>query len=497
MLFELFGKFFRRTLCYILLVEIFSLFINQFVPDLKTIAFIIMVAIILFLSFIKLEYALYAALTELFIGSQGHLFNISIHGFPISIRVGIFAVIMSFWLFQTIQNKQVTTVLKIIKQNKILVAMVVLAGWGIVSAFIWKNKASNIFLDINGWIYFFYLFPFFTVLNTKKELLNILQIAIAAIIALTIKTFFFLYAFAHELPIVGTLYKWGRDTRWGEFTVVNDNVYRIFAQSQIFLLLIFFVILGFLFFRDKIKIRIARVQYLFFLLLLTISVVITNLSRSFWVAGIGTVLITFVFILFTQKERIKKIISLSVTIILLLVLSYGLILSVLNFPIPPVGLVDAGDIFGTRLNTQEAAISSRQSQLRPILVQIAKHPILGSGWGTEVTYKSDDPRIKNETNPDGWTTTYAFEWGYLDIILKIGLLGLIIYLLFICQIFKKLYSLYKKNSDPEIRALVIGLNLSLFALLAVHMFTPYLNHPLGIGYLLLLTTFIEVENKKS
>jgi O-antigen ligase len=496
---ELFGKIFRGTLLYIIVIELFSLFVHQFgaVLNLRIIAFTLLLAIIFVLGRIKLEYALYAALLELFIGSQGHLFNLNIHGFPLSIRIGIFCVILILWLFQTIKNKQLPNIFSLIKKNKPIIAVAVVVGWGIIVALIRGNQLPNIFLDVNAWIYFLYLFPLLTIIQTKKQLLTLLQILGASIIALVVKTFFFLYAFAHELPIVPMLYKWGRDTRWGEFTVVHDNVYRIFAQSHIFLLIIFFVLLGFLFFRDKLNLRITKIQYLFIFLFATLSVVITNLSRSFWVAGLGALALTFFLVLLTQKEKLKKIFYLGATGLILFILSYGLILSVLNFPIPAVPLVDASDIFGTRLNAKEAAISSRQSQLKPILTQIANHPLLGSGWGTEVTYKSDDPRIKNEKNPEGWTTTYAFEWGYLDIILKIGLLGLIIYLILIYTIVKQLYLIYKKSSDPELRALIIGLNLGLFALLGVHMFTPYLNHPLGIGYLLLLLTLIEVQNQKS
>jgi len=84
-------------------------------------------------------------------------------------------------------------------------------------------------------------------------------------------------------------------------------------------------------------------------------------------------------------------------------------------------------------------------------------------------------------------TTYAFEWGYLDIWFKIGLLGLLSYLFWLGIIFKKGISYYKTSPTIEIKTITLGLLFGLIALIITNIFTPYLNHPLGIGYLLLLS----------
>jgi O-antigen ligase len=87
-------------------------------------------------------------------------------------------------------------------------------------------------------------------------------------------------------------------------------------------------------------------------------------------------------------------------------------------------------------------------------------------------------------SPDGQFTTYAFEWGYLDILLKIGLAGLVVYLLLIVKIWRSGWSLGREGDFMP-----FGLLLGIAALLATNFFSPYLNHPLGIGYLLLCSTF--------
>ena len=86
---------------------------------------------------------------------------------------------------------------------------------------------------------------------------------------------------------------------------------------------------------------------------------------------------------------------------------------------------------------------------------------------------SNDPRIRAEF-PDGRYTTSAFEWGYLDIWLKIGLLGLLAYLILIVKIARE-----------SLKAGLLGeiLFIALTALVITHTFSPYLNHPLGIGFI--------------
>jgi len=73
-------------------------------------------------------------------------------------------------------------------------------------------------------------------------------------------------------------------------------------------------------------------------------------------------------------------------------------------------------------------------------------------------------------------------------ILKFGLCGLAAYLFLLFKIIS--FSLKKiKNQDY----LSVGLGFSLVFLALVHIFTPYLNHPLGIGFLLLSSCLISKD----
>ena len=135
-------------------------------------------------------------------------------------------------------------------------------------------------------------------------------------------------------------------------------------------------------------------------------------------------------------------------------------------------------IIGRVGDKKEAALVSRWLLLPEIIKEIRQNPISGQGFGATVTYTSRDPRIL-ENEASGLYTTYAFEWGYLDIWLKIGFLGLIAYLFLM---YKIIYTniVAGLKSDGEI---YLGIAASCLFLAIVNIFTPYLNHPLGIGFI--------------
>ncbi|NQT49352.1 O-antigen ligase family protein [Candidatus Kuenenbacteria bacterium] len=490
-----FGKTFRTTLLFILLAELLSFFIYWFkiITDLNSVFFIITVLLIFIISLLDLKYGIYAALVELFIGSKGYLLALTIGNFSISIRIGIFCVVMLAWLILTLRKGLSKNIVQTIREHKELFWLALICIWGLVFALIRQNTASDIFLDFNAWIYFLYFLPFITVLTKNKHLSEILQIFTAAITAIAIKSCFFLFVFSHKLGVMHDFYKWGRDTGWGEFTLIKGGFYRIFSQGQIFVLIGFFIVIGYLFFKRKFDYRTPTNQYLAITLFLLLTTTILSLSRSFWLSLILSFILLLILALWKYKLGWKAIALMFMRLGFLTLLSYALIVAIMNFPISRgQGVSNSGSMITQRLMLTGDAISSRWSQLPELSKAIIAHPIVGSGWGATVTYQSQDPRILTLENPQGWYTTYAFEWGYIDIVLKIGLIGLAIYLILIWSIFRKYWELWKKNTDRYSRALFVGLNLGLFSLLIVHGFSPYLNHPLGIGYILILLVILNI-----
>ncbi len=478
------------TLAFIFLAEILS-FLGYFLPIVREISFFLIVFLTLIISWRRLEYGLAIIFIELFIGSKGYLFYFSANDLVISIRIALWLVVLSVWLakflIKILRKKEINFV-----HSQILPYFFVLFAfllWGLVNGFLNHHQFNNLFFDFNGWLYFLLLFPLLDLAYEKRtKLFSLLfSVMIAAIIWLSIKTLFLLFIFSHSLTgLASPLYRWVRTSGVGEITQMPANFYRIFFQSHIFYLPSLFLVL--LFWRSAMSRR--QKIILFFIFSLLLAIIFVSLSRSNWVGlAVGWLVYSF-WLIYNRNWRNFWQNNLTLTGAVFLALA--LIFIVVKFPYPAPKVNFSPTLISERASqvTSEAGVSSRWALLPVLWAEIKKTPILGQGFGTTVTYYSSDPRVLSHS-PDGRYTTYAFEWGWLDIWLKLGIFGLISYLLLLAVIFGQIFKLLKTNQEKE---WILGLFLGLVSIAAVNFFSPYLNHPLGIGYLLLTAVFIDTAS---
>lgn len=544
------SAFSRQALLFIVLAELMSLF-GFLLPQFGTLAFWVIAILFLIISLSKLEWGLYILLVELFIGSKGYLFSFESNGIAISIRLAIFIIFLSVWLSKLINQANRQNLITKIRENKALVtsylSLITIAAIGIVNGLLRAHSWNNIFFDFNGWLYFALFLPFLDLIRKKDIVIKILHFLLISAVWTSIKTLSSLYLFSHQYFYIRSFYKWLRDTGVGEITIVNNGFSRIFFQSHIYVLIAFFIVLtlviGLILKKSNknyqlpvlsseprrrieessIKYLISNIKYQIILALL-LSAIITSLSRSFWVGLIAGLTSLLFYLIFKERLGLKNLLKIAGIISLSVVISFALLF--VTVKLPPDSNAFSSNLIENRLSgsASEVAGSSRLNQLQPLAKAILKHPVIGSGFGAVITYKSEDLRIKTNLNPEGWYTTYAFEWGYLDILLKLGLLGLIVYLYFIFQIVKCGYKFiiylspeawkakgdhlsFNENkkevddkcqmSDDKFKILSIGLIIGLVALLATNIFSPYLNHPLGIGYVLFCAAIISAISKIS
>jgi O-antigen ligase len=489
------------------LIEILS-YLGWAYPFFGGIIFWILSAIVLAAAIYKLEYGLYFLLAELFIGSMGRLFSFEIGHFSLSIRMIIFAEIMLIWFFKIIVGSIRVKKLQInffkSSFSSYFLILFLFIAWGAINSFINHNGFSNFFSDFNAWPYFLIIFPLYEVAFKPKDednnfLKNVLTIFIAAIFLISLKTIILLFIFSHDLSFLKQVYGWVRDTRVGEITRTPSGFYRIFLQSQIYVLAGFFL----LFRRNRLKI------FSFLFLVLSWLTILVSLSRSFW---IGLAINVVIFLCYsaissrycavaedgrsetTAQSRLRRLCRDSLILFSSFVLSIILIAGIISFPYPrPTGEFNAL-IFSERAATveNEAGVSSRWSLLPELWQEIKKAPILGRGFGATITYKSSDPRVVAQ-NVNGEYTTYAFEWGWLDIWLKLGFFGLVAYITLIGAVIFKIITFIRRDAINRVSTnnATVALAIGLISICAVSTFSPYFNHPLGIGYLILVALMID------
>lgn len=465
----------KKLFWILIIVESIS-FWSYIKPEFTIYSFILLVGICLFASFRKLTWGIYILLAEVFLSSHGRMLSLDISGFSISLRYGLFAAVLIasiYWLFRKDNFKYVLDRLYKHKSLIFLVIFIILAT--IQGIFV--NGLNNSFYDFNSYL-FLLLIPAFLMIKDSDFILNITRIIFIVANWLFIKTFIYLYVFSHHTDWLdlSLLYKFFRDTRVGEITYVTQNFYRIFMPAQVFAAITFILVVLVLILYKQGKLGIKD-QWFAYLTLFTSSLtVMASFSRSNWL-GLALALI-FLFTYLLSKYKIPKL-KLGAAIIMLTAVLFINI----GFMYTWTGSWQQRIVSSRIDSLDEAAFSSRTAQLKPLLYEIGKSPVWGYGFGKTVTYQSDDPRIKNEDNPKGIYTTQAFEWGYLDIWLKMGLLGLLSYLGVILSLLLK--NLKYSHFEGKIQVLKAGFGIGLLLICIISIFSPYMNHPLGFSVLLI------------
>jgi O-antigen ligase len=445
--------------------------------DIMSLFGLILIALaIIFFLFRKPIYFLYIPLAEIFWGSLGHSFDYNF----INTRLLVFILVFIVFVVKNISNLKNLKIFRDKVLFRLYLALLFFIIITAVSGYYGSYDLKKVFFDANAYLYLLYL-PIWYQVYDKKYIKEIFKILTAAGLIIALKTLVLLNIFSQDYKFLNTesIYKWVRDTRTGEITPFKDSFFRIFLQSQFYLILAWF----YLFLK---QIKDLKNKYNFLLISLVSAALLISLSRSFWLGAFVGLLFLLINIFIYQKKKI----SIFIFLYLISVALAGILLVQVFYNLPIYKNIN---IFTQRTaNTSEAAVSSRSQLLSPMWQIIKERPVIGHGFGKEITYQSSDPRIKNTDNPAGWTTTYAFEWGWMDQLVKGGVLFVILFVIWIMQLYYRAYS--RLTEDPVLSLTVTA---TLTSLLIIHIFTPYINHPLGLAFLMLVSIIFSPYAKKA
>jgi hypothetical protein len=490
-------QFFEKNLWYVwgglLLAHLIAFFVQHTVWSLIPLAIIGVSAFVLTLK--KLEWGLIFAFLEIFIGGHGHLFDLSVGGFSVSVRMVIFGAVMLGWFILVLQRK-----VKLVFRPRRDVPWILLGAAIIIGSVngLLTNDLHNAFDDANSYLTVFYVLPLISVYWNQENRRLLLLTLTAGAVWVAFTTLLFLFGFTH-LPgkFLQDIYVFVRDARLAEITILTVPAklqvlfpngawyFRIFFQSQFIVLAyeIVFAAATFMVYRSKEDHVPGSVWAIHAFMLATIY---ASMSRSFFLGLIAAALV-LILGFFLDHVRPMVIVKRAFGIGLMkLAAAIGLVLLVI-FPLP-IRPDFTQSLFykGGDGADRGAAVSSRWNLLPPMMTEIRNSPIIGSGFGEEVTFVTDDPRIR-ATNPSGEYTTYRFEWGYQDLWLKMGFLGLLAFVAYILGLYNATASAWMKGEGD--RWLSLGFGAGIIALYIVHIFSPYLNHPIGLGFMVFVLPF--------
>ncbi|MEK7545755.1 MAG: O-antigen ligase family protein [Patescibacteria group bacterium] len=454
-------------------------FLGFLAPGVRVAAFVVLAAVAAAFALTDLRWLFALLMVEMVIGTHGRLFTAEIFGFALSIRMVLFATLVVGWIIHAMRG--CSRVLHFRHANVSAPLLLFIAALTLAATRGLAEGASfrSVFDDANGYA-FLLLIPIGLDLFAGREAFAWLTRPLVGAVAwLSAKSLILLYLFSHDFgPVLKDVFDWQRVLRLGEITLLPGGAVRVFSASDVFLLPAVFIgtMLSWSYGRRKILLWTALASAAFLL----------SLSRSLWLGA--AVSSAFMLPVFVRNEIVplRRIGGFFGTGIAALAVAGGALAFLAIFPLPPrVSDAFAWSAYGGRVtDASDAAVTSRWNQLEPLKKGIAKSPILGSGFGSTITYRSDDPRVI-ELHPGGIVTTGAIEWQYLEIWLKTGLIGLlaVVWLWWRVGLFFWKTIGTARGTD---RLLAAGLMLSFLAFIVANIFTPYVNHPLGWGFLALV-----------
>ncbi len=500
---------YRFALPLMVLYELVS-FSSWLLPTASSPIFLIIIGLTAVLAMVRFDLAMLVLLAELFVGSQGgYMIAFGAEwGLQLSVRHALFLLLVAIWFAELLaasfaggeRRRAAWAWLQKLTSARIFLpfALLMLAiAFGIARGVAFGHPYDLVFFDVDRSLYFA-LFPaLVTAFAAPKMIERAAALLCSAVSVAVFKALVVLFFFSHRVfDVAKMLYLWIRDTRVGEITVMVADFYRIFFQSQIFILVSMFLAALFVAYSRSMKDRGAKLAAAF----VTWAMVsmLLSLSRSFWFGGAVATCALFVLLVWGRAgvTAWKRLVLLGLGSVLVAV---GVIALTYSFPYPNKnGGISLASIFSDRaFSFDDDAAKSRWALLPKLTEAAMLHPVFGSGYGATVTYETHDPRLK-AANSSSRYTTYAFEWGYHDIWLKIGAFGFGMYVWFLFSLLRPLFLRIRASraafrhsdmvfdgGDKQQSIVAAGLFVGLVALLGTNVFSPYLNHPLGIGILLL------------
>jgi len=447
---------------------------------------IIFTAILFLVTFKKPAAGFAIIITELIIGGKGELFTLMAdaeNNGGLSIRILFFTAFLLAWGLKTNWHTVWLQTHTWLRERREYLALAGILFWAFAYGIIKNNPF--VLQDANSWGFLLLLIPTIDLANRfgKKLFTQTLAGIYAGVGYVTLKTLVLFYLFSHPVGLwLESIYYWLRKSGVGEVTRILEgaSAHRIFFQSHIYEVLAIVPILFFIFFAK------GKKQWWGMLFVLSFSTVLISFSRSFLIAVL-LALVFFKVYLIAHKKELASWISLSKTSFKLSVASIGLVLVALFLPIPPPGNIGLTDTLLARFASDESALRSRWQLLPALWEGIRESPIIGHGFGSTVTYASLDPRVVQATG--GEFTTYSFEWGWLDFWFKFGMLGIPIMLYILWSLSRRFLRIEMEHWKKMIPISMLG------TLGVIHVFTPYMNHPLGIIVIILLEGTLVLESK--
>lgn len=460
-------------------------------PIINYLGFAIIVVLIFSLAFSRyLPWALAILFGELAFGGNGYLFACPLGEVTLSLRMVIFIAVIGGWVVGILRHKISIRYPRVILVG--LLGLLIVLIINSIRAISSGGDIAIIFADVNGYVYWLAALPIIFIIWDIGVLRSWLRVMVGATVAAAILVGGVALDFnllrqgtppdleliiakrAEQINPEGDLtqtifwdgqnlqndehfkggdfiYRWAKERGIIEVSYLQSGWYRVYHRSSIYFILTIAIILsgwksgrGW---RWKIPV----------ILMAVLGLLLGN-ARSLWLGALAAIL--FLGLFWSWKKTVLGLVL------------FAVLLAGLGLVAPTYFNRFIGSRMQSIIDPQgEYAASARLAMLGPAWEAIKGEPLLGPGPGYLLKYFSPAPENY------GWVKKYMIEWGYLDLWLDIGLVGLVFMAVLIWGIFKR------GRMEGGTRICLLSV---LVAILVIQITTPYLNHPLGIALICLV-----------
>lgn len=229
-------------------------------------------------------------------------------------------------------------------------------------------------------------------------------------------------------------------------------------QVHMFLLVTPFLISGMIL--DKSKIR--KIVYFVILIPICLSVIISQ-TRGTWFSILIAILLAAFLSLFASIKGQRKILSFSFAILTLSI--------IVSFSLNLIERMSKAKIEFTETRVEsisnlqfDYSLAMRANSYLTVFEKIKKHPWFGNGLGDTATYLFFGQ----------YSTQYNVDSTYLTILWKMGIVGLIPFLILYFLVLKRAFLIYSKEEDIFLKIFSIGILSAFGAFLILGFISPIL-----------------------
>lgn len=443
------GRYFKALLALYIVLRALSFFLRNHLLTQELIA-AALVGLFLYYCIKNLSLAWKLLVIELILDGAGHFFELR----GLLLRtwfLGIFALV---WVWHRARTKSPL----VLPPKNTLIALGIFGlffVWSVIGGLMRGHSITYVLQDAILYLFILVIFPALEMeTDWRASKVFIWGSTIFSVATLA------LYS-SHLFVLKDPYYHWFRNVAAGKITDLGLNFFRIVLPEQILFVPIILILMSFLLKKNTDK-------KLWALMCCSLLVLALNFTRIYFLALITGVLCLFVRASWKNWIKVSGITAIAFTLLFFsvhFVASRG----------QSVGL----ELLGVRVSGISAPESDpsgviRLALLPDILHTIKKNPLLGSGLGTTATYI--DPLTK------ATMTRTQFDWGYLEMVAELGIIGTIAYLFLLATI---IYNFARGSDSPLARGLVAGA----IALFVVNITTPALFQGFGVLYFAFLAAF--------